>query len=156
MSSLNWKSRMFVAVATASMLTGAGAVALANATTSTPDPTAAPTTASSGTDATALQRSLDDLLSTVGGLEKSVADGSTPAGTKPMTRSGADDSSSVTDDAGSDSSVADDDSHDDGSYDDDSYDDGSYDDDSYGDDSDHSAEDNGGVQGSDEDSHVDD
>ena len=146
MSSLNWKSRMFVAVATASMLTGAGAVALANATTSTPDPTSAPTTASSGTDATALQRSLDDLLSTVGGLEKAVADsataaGTTSVGTRYATRSGADDSSSVTEDNGSDSSVADD-------SDDDSDDDGSF-----GDDSDH---DNGGVQGSDEDSHVDD
>lgn len=146
MSSLNWKSRMFVAVTTASLLTGAGAVALANATTSTPDPTSAPTTDSSGTDATALQRSLDDLLSTVGGLEKAVADSTapaaaTPVGTRAATRSGATDSSSVTDGTGSYDSVADDSGHD------------SDDDGSYGDDSGH---DSGGVQGSDEDSHSDD
>src|SRR5665648_1286498 len=123
MSSLNWKRRMFVAVTTASLLTGAGAVALANATTSTPDPTSAPTTDSSGTDATALQRSLDDLLSTVGGLEKAVADSTapaaaTPVGTRAATRSGATDSSSVTDDCVTDDSGHD--SDDDGSYGDDS------------------------------------
>jgi len=141
MSSLNWKSRMFVAVATASMLTGAGAVALANATTSTPDPTSAPTTASSGTDATALQRSLDDLLSTVGGLEKAVADSATPAGTRSATRAGADDNGG-TRPAGVSDDIASDDQGDD-----------SDDDGSFGDDSDH---DNGGVEGSDEDSHSDD
>ena len=141
MSSLNWKSRMFVAVATASMLTGAGAVALANATTSTPDPTSAPTTASSGTDATALQRSLDDLLSTVGGLEKAVADSATPAGTRSATRAGADDNGG-TRPAGVSDDIASDDQGDD-----------SDDDGSFGDDSDH---DNGGVESSDEDSHSDD
>ena len=141
MSSLNWKSRMFVAVATASMLTGAGAVALANATTSTPDPTSAPTTDSSGTDATALQRSLDDLLSTVGGLEKAVADSATPAGTRSATRAGADDNGG-TRPAGVSDDIASDDQGDD-----------SDDDGSFGDDSDH---DNGGVESSDEDSHSDD
>ena len=141
MSSLNWKSRMFVAVTTASLLTGAGAVALANATTSTPDPTSAPTTASSGTDATALQRSLDDLLSTVGGLEKAVADSATPAGTRSATRAGADDNGG-TRPAGVSDDIASDDQGDD-----------SDDDGSFGDDSDH---DNGGVEGSDEDSHSDD
>ena len=131
MSSLNWKSRMFVAVTTASLLTGAGAVALANATTSTPDPTSAPTTASSGTDATALQRSLDDLLSTVGGLEKAVADSATPAGTRSATRAGADDNGG-TRPAGVSDDIVSDDQGDDSYADDDS--DG--DSDSYGDDSD--------------------
>ena len=114
MSSLNWKSRMFVAVATASMLTGAGAVALANATTSTPDPTSAPRTDSSGTDATALQRSLDDLLSTVGGLEKAVADSATPAGADDNggTRPAGVSDDIASDDQGDDS-YADDDSDDD-------------------------------------------
>jgi len=141
MSSLNWKSRMFVAVTTASLLTGAGAVALANATTSTPDPTSAPRTDSSGTDATALQRSLDDLLSTVGGLEKAVADSATPAGTRSATRAGADDNGG-TRPAGVSDDIASDDQGDD-----------SDDDGSFGDDSDH---DNGGVESSDEDSHSDD
>lgn len=138
MSSLNWKSRMFVAVTTASLLTGAGAVALANATTSTPDPTSAPTTDSSGTDATALQRSLDDLLSTVGGLEKAVADSATPAGADDNggTRPAGVSDDIASDDLGDDS-YADDDSDDDGTYDD------SYDDDSYDDSTDDSSDDHG-------------
>src|SRR5665648_1468 len=84
MSSLNWKSRTFIAVATASLLTGAGAVALANTVAT---PASAPTSsnaadsASTLSGADALQQSLDALAAQADSLAQSVADGAATAGT---------------------------------------------------------------------------
>src|SRR5665647_3746613 len=78
MSSLNWKSRTFIAVATASLLTGAGAVALANTVAT---PASAPTSSNSAdstsalSGADALQQSLDALAAQADSLAQSVADG---------------------------------------------------------------------------------
>src|SRR5665648_522010 len=77
MSSLNWKSRTFIAVATASLLTGAGAVALANTVAT---PASAPTSStanstSAPSSADALQQSLGALAAQADSLAQSVADG---------------------------------------------------------------------------------
>src|SRR5665648_723754 len=88
MSSLNWKSRTFIAVATASLLTGAGAVALANTVAT---PASAPTSStanstSAPSSADALQQSLDALAAQADSLAQSVADGAASAGTGSASR----------------------------------------------------------------------
>ena len=136
--SLTWKSRTFVATATATLLTAAGVVALANAASggTSAEPTSAPSVSTSP-DTDELERSLDALLGQVDGLEAAVAaadvtddnGGRRPAGASDDPTAGPrSDSDDLYDDDSDDAY----DDHGDDAYDDDSDDDHDDDSDDHG------------------------